>query len=190
MLQQDIPLLIVDRILGRADAPEWAGRSIERVPVAAAEAGRRRLRLRGDQGTEIAIDLPKQGWLFDGAVLHDDGRRLLVVARPPEPVMVITLASLTPAAMFRIGHALGNRHSPSEMRDDEIVVPITDTPELASRPVLALGLEGLRLRFEQRPFAANAPPDCGAAAHDHPPQRLEPHANHAHHVHQPHEHHD
>ena len=148
------------------------------------------MRLRGDQSTEIAIDLPKQSWLFDGAVLHDDGRRLLVVARPPEPVMVIALASLTPAAMFRIGHALGNRHSPSELRDDEIVVPVTDTPELASRPVLALGLEGLRLRFEQRPFAADAPPDCGAAAHDHPPPRLEPHAHHAHHAHPPHEHHD
>ena len=177
MLQDTPPPLIVNGILGRCDAPAFSGRPTERIPVPAAEAGRRRMRVRSERGTDIAIDLPKQNWLFDGAVLHDDGQRILVVVRPPEPVMVISLAKLTPAAVFRIGHALGNRHSPSELHDGEVVVPVTDTPELTSRPILALGLADLALRFENRPFAADAPPACGGAAHEHPPRHHEHHGH-------------
>ncbi|MCA3184016.1 urease accessory protein UreE [Comamonas sp. Z1] len=187
MIEQHFDPPIAARILGRVGAPEFAGRWIERVPVPAADAARRRVLLRGEHGTAIAVDLPKPAWLFDGAVLHDNGCRLLVVTRPPEPVMVIGLAQLTPADTLRIGHALGNRHSPCELSEGEIIVPVTDTPELASRPVLALGLAGLQLRFDHLPFAAQCPPACGAAAHDHPPQRLDhgshlhPHSTHARH---------
>ena len=177
MHPKDPPLLIVNGILGHADALPFSGRPSERILVPAADAGRRRMRMRSERGSDIALDLPKQSWLFDGAVLHDDGRRVLVVVRPPEPVMVIALANMTPTAVFRIGHALGNRHSPSELDGGEIVVPVTDTPELTSRPVLALGLAGLVLRFEARPFAAGAPPTCGGAAHEHPPRHHEHHGH-------------
>jgi urease accessory protein len=174
-----LQMLIVDRILGRADAPEFARRRVERVSVAAIDAGRRRMRVRSDRGADVAVDLRKPAWLFDGAVLHDDGQRILVVMRPAEAVMVIGLATLTPEAAFRIGHALGNRHSPSEWRGDEVVVPVSDTPDLTARPVLALGLAGLALRFEQRPFAADAPPTCGGGTHEHLAPR------HEHHGHEP-----
>ena len=169
-------MLIVNQILGSADAPRFAARQRDAVAIPSADAGRRRIRVRSKHGVDVGIDLPRQSWLFDGAVLHDDGERILVVARQPEPVMVIALAHLTMEAVFRIGHALGNRHSPSELHGNEIVVPVTDTPELASRPVLALGLTGLVLRFEERPFAAEAPPTCAGAVHEH-------HHHHDHHHH-------
>lgn len=171
-------MLIVNEIIGRAAEPRFAGRRVQRVAVAAADAGRRRIRLRGEDGSDIAIDLPKPAWLCDGAVLHDDGERIVVVVRPPEPVMVITLAGLPPDAAVRLGHALGNRHSALEIRDGELVVPVTDTPELTSRPVLALGLPGLALRFENRPFAAEAPPACGGASHEHASPRADLHVHH------------
>lgn len=160
-------MLIVNRILGRDDAPQFAGRLRDRVRILAADAGRRRIRVRSEGGIDVGIDLSSQGWLADGAVLHDDGTRILVVVREPEPVMVVALADMTAEAAFRIGHALGNRHSPSDLHGNEIVVPVTDTPELASRPVLALGLPDLILHFEERPFAADAPPTCAGAAHEH-----------------------
>src|SRR5690606_18625447 len=148
-----------------------AGRPCDYLGILTADAGRRRVRVRSESGIDVGIDLPRQSWLYDGAVLHDDGTRILVVFRRPEPVMVIALAHMTPEAAFRIGHALGNRHSPSELHGNEIIVPVTDTPELASRPVLALGLPDLALRFEERPFAADVPPTCAGAAqahqHDH-----------------------
>ncbi len=142
------------------------------------------MRVRSVEDADVAIDLPRQSWLFDGAVLHDDGHRILVAVRASEPVMVIELAQMTPEAAFRIGHALGNRHSPSELRDNEIVVPVTDTPELTARPVLALGLPDLALRFEDRPFARAAPPTCAGAVHEHPPARHHEHHEH----HEQHEH--
>jgi urease accessory protein len=95
---------------------------------------------------------------------------------------------MTPEAAFRIGHALGNRHSPSELRGSEIVVPVTDTPELTSRPVLALGLPDLVLKFENRAFACDAPPTCAGGVHEHPVRQPEHHAHDGHH-HHPHHHH-
>lgn len=160
-------MLIVNHILGHAEAPQFIDRQRDSIAILSADAGRRRIRVRSEQGVDVGIDLPRQSWLYDGAVLHDDGERILVVVRPPEPVMVIVLANMTAEAAFRVGHALGNRHSPSEWHGNEIVVPVTDTPELTARPVLALGLPGLVLRFEERPFAAEAPPTCAGAAHEH-----------------------
>jgi urease accessory protein len=174
-------MLIVNHILGRDDALQFAGRQRDCIGILAADAGRRRMRVRSEGGVDVGIDLPRQSWLSDGAVLHDDGTRILVVARKPEPVMVVALAHMTMEAAFRIGHALGNRHSPSELHGNEIVVPVTDTPELASRPVLALGLPDLVLRFEERPFAADAPPTCAGAAHEyHHHQHQHDHHHHDH----------
>ncbi|MCB4797108.1 hypothetical protein LGR51_21705 [Pseudomonas sp. NP21570] len=105
--------------------------------------------------------------MFDGAVLHDDGLCILVVSRRPELVMVISVNELGAEAVFRIGHALGNRHSPTELRDNEILVPVTDTPDLVARSVQALGLPGLTISFEERPFAAGKPPNGVGSAHEH-----------------------
>lgn len=176
-------MLIVDRVLGHATAPRFSGKPVDRVTIAAADAGRRRLRVRSAGGVDVAIDLPRGGWLADGSVLHEDaGGALIVVVRPPELVMVVEVGRLAPQAAFRIGHALGNRHSPSDWHGDEIVVPVTDTQELTARPLLALGLDDLVLRFEQRPFAAAEPPTCAGAVHEHPAPRHE-HAAHGHHHH-------
>lgn len=103
-------------------------------------------------GVDSGIELPRVSWMFDGAVLHDDGMCILVVSRRPELVMVISLNELGPEAVFRIGHALGNRHSPAELHGNEILVPVTDTPDLVARSVQALGLRELTIRFEERPL--------------------------------------
>lgn len=83
-------------------------------------------------GVDLGIELPRVSWMFDGAVLHDDGMCILVVSRRPELVMVISLNELGPEAVFRIGHALGNRHSPAELHGNELLVPVTDTPDLVA----------------------------------------------------------
>ena len=70
------------------------------------------------------------------------------------------------AAAFRVGHALGNRHAPVALRAGGLTTPVSETPELAARPVLALGLAGVSVRFVEGPFAPDAPPDCAGMAHD------------------------
>jgi urease accessory protein len=160
-------MLIVREILGSVNEPRYRTRSQEKVWIAAADAGRRRLRLKREENEDVAVDLEKAGWLADGAVLHDDGRCILVVARLAEPVLVISLPESDPLAAFRIGHALGNRHAPVEVRGSEIIVPVTETPELAMRPLLAQGIDVSRIRFTEQPFAADHPPMCAGAGHGH-----------------------
>lgn len=160
-------MLMTYQVLGHAEDPPFRSRRRERLWVAAADAGRRRLRVTSEMGTEVGIDLHDPRWLADGAVLHDDGSRILVVARKPEPVMVITLPRDDPGTAFRIGHALGNRHLPIEMDCHEIVVPVTETSELAVRPLIAQGIGSVQIRFEERPFAAGAPPTCAGSSLGH-----------------------
>lgn len=159
-------MLLVTRIIGAAGDPRFAGRVQDRFWIAAADAGRRRLRGRTEAGAEVALDLPRRGWLADGAVLDDDGARIVVVARRPEPLMVVDLPPGDARAALRVGHALGNRHAPVAFRDGGLATPVSDTSELAARPVLALGLPGVAVRFVEEPFAPDAPPDCAGAAHD------------------------
>lgn len=159
-------MLMIHQILGHAGDPAFSSRRREALWVSAADAGRRRLRATSEIGTEVGIDLHEPRWLADGAVLHDDGSRILVVARKHEPVMIITLPNDDPGTVFRIGHALGNRHVPVEINNLEAVVPVTETPELAVRPLVAHGIDLARIRFEERAFAAGARPPCGGASHD------------------------
>ena len=74
-------MLLVREILGKLDDPRFAGRRVERLPVDWAQAGKRRLRVDTDCGTDVAVDLPRGAYLADGAVLDDDGERVVVVAR-------------------------------------------------------------------------------------------------------------
>lgn len=139
-------------ILGDAREARFAGRRAERLLVSSADAPKRRLRGRTDAGTDVAVDLPRGSYLRDGAVLADDGERVVVVERSPEEALVVRLdPSLPPALLVecaaRLGHAFGNQHVPVEIEDGEIRVPVTTSREIAEETVRALGLPGVELEF-------------------------------------------
>jgi urease accessory protein len=152
-------------ILGTGSDPAFAGRRVELVQVGAADAAKRRQRLVTDAGTDVAIDLPRGTFLFDGAVLADDGDRVVVVARRAEEALVVTIGlNRDPAELVevaaRVGHAFGNQHVPVDVEGNELRVPITTSRELAEETVRGLGLSGVVVRCEpvklarQRPLAA------------------------------------
>jgi urease accessory protein len=147
----EAPLVVTD-ILGDADDPMFAGRRVEHLPVTSGDAGKRRLRAVTDGGTDVAVDLPRGSYLRDGAVLADDGARVIAVERVPEGAIVIRLdpavgtAELI-AAAARIGHAFGNQHVPVEVEDGEIRAPVTTSREVAEQSVRSLGLPGVELEF-------------------------------------------
>lgn len=161
--------LLANTILGHESEPRFAGRVRERLPVASYDAAKRRLRGRTDAGTDVAVDLPRGSYLRHGAVIADDGRRVVVVDRVPEQALVVRLAAGLPRealieAAARIGHALGNRHVPLEVAGGELRAPITTSPELAVASVRALGLPGVEARVELVRLAADRPP-AAAQAH-------------------------
>jgi urease accessory protein len=147
-------VLHVREILGDAAEGRYAGRAVERLPVDSAAASKRRLRASTDAGTDVAVDLERGTYLRDGAVLADDGERIVVVERRPEEALVVVFrAGLPPAELLTqavlLGHAFGNQHVPLEVEDGRVLVPITTSRELAAETVRSLGLEGIEIEFRR-----------------------------------------
>jgi urease accessory protein len=156
-------MLLAREILGDAADPRFARRRIELVSVDSASAAKRRLRLVTDTGSDVAIDLDRGAYLRHGAVLFDDGQRIVVVDRAPEPALVVRLAPGPDlvAHAVRLGHAFGNQHVPLEVDGDEIRVPITTSREIAERTVRALGVTILDLAFDEVPLGRDRPLEDG-----------------------------
>jgi urease accessory protein len=164
-------VLRLESILGQRDDPRFAGREVDELPVRWAEAGRRRLRRSTASGRDAAIDLPRGAFLADGAVLGDDGTRIVVVRRTPEPALVIGISgSLAPDERVEqaalLGHAFGNQHVPVDVAGAELRVPLTTSEAVARFTVEALGLEGLTLRVEDVALARHTPLHATGHAHD------------------------
>jgi urease accessory protein len=139
--------LVVSTVLGHVDEPQFAGRRVVQVPVAWDEASRRRLRRSAIDGTDLMIGLDRGEYLSEGVVLDDDGERVLVTSRVPEPALVVRLdLALDPARLVEqaaaIGHAFGNQHAPVEVAGGEVRVPLLTSDAIARATVESLKLEG------------------------------------------------
>lgn len=76
---------------------------------------RRRIRLMADHGEEVLIDLPKAVAMADGDGLQlEDGRWLRVQAAAE---LIVEVRHRDPDQFLRIAWHLGNRHLPTEIRD-------------------------------------------------------------------------
>lgn len=161
----------VTALLGRRDEPRYQGRAVDALPVSWAEASKRRLRRTTSGGADVAIDVPRGTYLSDGAVLADDGARIIVIARAPEEALVLTLPDERDAvirAAALVGHAFGNQHVPIDVHDGTIRVPLTTSEEIARATVAALGLTGVGVSVERVALAAEAPMLGGHGhGHDH-----------------------
>jgi urease accessory protein len=152
----------ITEIIGHADEKRFAGRSRDVVPVTAADAVKARLRRASEAGEDLAIQLERGSFLFDGAVLHDDGERLIVIERALEQVLVVSLdPALARADAIRaaalVAHAFGNQHVPVEVVDATIRVPVTTSPDVARATVERLGLIGVSTRVLEAKLAVAQP---------------------------------
>lgn len=76
---------------------------------------RRRIRLTADQGEDILLDLPQAVAMADGDGLQlDDGRWLKVQAAAE---LIVEIRHKDPNQLVRLAWHLGNRHLPTEIRD-------------------------------------------------------------------------
>lgn len=158
----------VTTLLGRIDEPRFDGRRAVAVPVPWDEASRRRLRREAADGTDVAIDLAGAEYLADGAVLSDDGERLLVVARPLEPALVVKLdlrlsRERLVAQALAVGHAFGNQHVPIETARGEARIPLTTSEAIARATIDSLGLEGATVTVAEVALASCQPLSVGHA---------------------------
>lgn len=160
----------VDSILGDRADERFAGRLVDPVSLTAADAAKRRLRLRSACGVDLAVDLPRGSYLRDGAVLHDDGERVVAIERRPEEAVVVRLApELAPAELLRqavaLGHAFGNQHVPVEVEDGEIRIPVTTSAAIVAETIERLHLHGAAWEVRDVPLGRERP--LAAPGHHH-----------------------
>ena len=79
---------------------------------------RRRIRLTTDQGEDVVLDLPKAIAMTDGDALQLEDGRLLSVRAASEPV--VEVRHKDPNQLMRLAWHLGNRHLPTEIRDQTL----------------------------------------------------------------------
>jgi len=77
---------------------------------------RRRIRLTADQGEDVLLDLPKAIAMADGDGLQLDDGRWLEVQAATEPI--VEVRHKNSHQLVRLAWHLGNRHLPTEIRDD------------------------------------------------------------------------
>ena len=81
---------------------------------------RRRFRLTADQGDDILLDLPQAIAMADGDGLQlDDGRWIKVQAAPED---LVEIRHGDPIQLMRLAWHLGNRHLPTEIRNQVLCV--------------------------------------------------------------------
>jgi urease accessory protein len=77
---------------------------------------RRRIRLTADQGEDVLLDLPKAVAMADGDGLQlQDGRWLEIQAAPE---FIVEVRHRDAQQLVRLAWHLGNRHLPTEIRDE------------------------------------------------------------------------
>ena len=111
---------------------------------------RRRIRLTTDQGEDVLLDLPKAVAMADGDALQLEDGRLLMVRAAAEPV--VEVLHKDPNRLMRLAWHLGNRHLPTEIRNQVLRI----------RPDRAI--EDMLHRFEAVLASMEAPfqPEGGA----------------------------
>jgi len=81
---------------------------------------RRRILLRSEAGQEVLLDLARTQHLRDGdAIACDDGSLMRIVSLP-ERLLSITAA--TPEALLRLAWHLGNRHLPTSLTAERLLI--------------------------------------------------------------------
>ena len=83
--------------------------ALDRVVLDAADRHRRRIVLKGEQGTDFLLDLDEVVTLHDGdGIVLDDGTMVLVAG---ETESLLEVAAPTPPDLVRLAWHLGNRHT-------------------------------------------------------------------------------
>jgi urease accessory protein len=163
-------MIRVQRLLGSVEDQPFRQRRRVDVAVAWDEASRPRLRREAADGTDVVIDLDEGAYLFDGAVLHDDGSRVLAVSRRLERALVVRLdlelaADDLVAQALVIGHAFGNQHAPADIDGAEIRIPLITSEATARATVDRLSLERVSVTVADVALGRLAPLSTGHVHH-------------------------
>ncbi|GJE18639.1 urease accessory protein UreE [Methylobacterium marchantiae] len=139
---------VIDRIIGNRSEPEIARRlhhldhrhAVDILTIETADTARRRLRATTRGGEEIAIALPRDETLFDGAVLVLDPDRAIVLRVGAERWLRLVPADR--AAAVELGYHAGNLHWRVRFDGDALLVALDGEPDAYLARLGALATDG------------------------------------------------
>src|SRR5258708_40304763 len=109
-------MLLIEQVVGSRLEPDLSERihalehrgAVDLVTIAAADVARRRLRVTTQGGADVAIALPRDQHLFDGAVLLVEPDRAIVVRVDEERWLRLQPRAIADA--IELGYHAGNLH--------------------------------------------------------------------------------
>lgn len=128
-------MIRIDNIVGTVSDPKIKGAvhrlahegRVEFVHIAPADLERRRLLAKSDSGAEVAIALPRDQKLTDGAILHLDGTKAIVVRAEPERWLRVRVQS--PADGLALGYCAGNMHWRVRFDGGDLLIALNNPTE-------------------------------------------------------------
>jgi urease accessory protein len=127
---------------------------VERVYIPFHDAGRRRIRVTTDHGTNIGVDLPVDHALQDGDVLvgAEGTDHLVVIEVAPSEALALRMSKEIPADQLfefgvKLGHMLGNQHWPITVKDDVVYSPLSIDHKVMETVVKTHGFDGIEFEF-------------------------------------------
>jgi urease accessory protein len=132
------------------DAAAGGGAAARTVCLSYDERARSRLAAVCDDGTALAVLLPRGTVLRDGMLLEADDGSLVRVVAAGQPVARITAAD--PLALLRAVYHLANRHVPAQLAPDHVLI---ERDPVLERLLASLGatVEPVTCPFDPEPGA-------------------------------------
>jgi len=103
--------------------------TFEKIKISRVDLEKRILRRKTDSGTDIGINLDSGVKLQHGDVIGNDEVKI-IVEQIPEQVISVKLKENDQNIAILLGHIIGNRHRPIEIKEKIIVFPIQEDSEL------------------------------------------------------------
>ena len=115
--------------------------AVDTIRLGAADLARRRLRVTSEHGAEIAIALPRDQVLFDGAVLRlEDDHALIVRAAPTDWLRLIPRDA---TAALELGYHAGNLHWRVRFEGRDLLVALDAPKETYAARIARLVSDGM-----------------------------------------------
>lgn len=113
-------IMLITKVIDNIGTEEVEDKKTEWIELDWEELSKRILRTETDQGTDVALRLDQEEPLQYGDVLFEDEDRRIAIRTKMESVIVITPKDMT--EMGKAAFELGNRHTPSLIDNNEIIV--------------------------------------------------------------------
>ena len=137
--------------------------NFEKIKISRVDLEKRILRRKTDSGTDIGINLDSGVKLQHGDVIGNDEVKI-IVEQIPEQVISVKLKENDQNIAILLGHIIGNRHRPIEIKEKTIVFPIQEDSELEIfQRLFKEIIDHIELKIEKAIFL----PHTSADVHEH-----------------------